>query len=82
MERNIDNLGGVFNKNCCKTNEKWYSLTSYLRKKNGKNKRMFYEWPVWFGDSINVWVLSEKKKRRVDFFYIYSSENVLKIYLS
>ena len=31
---------GVFNGNCCKTNEKWYSLTSCLR------KRMFYEWPV------------------------------------
>ena len=24
---------GVFKKNCCKTNEKWYSLTSYLRKR-------------------------------------------------
>ena len=31
---------GVFNENCCKTNEKWYSLTSYLRKKKGRE--VFY----------------------------------------
>ena len=41
---------GVFNENCCKTNEKWDSLRSYLRKKKGRVV-----------------------------FYIYSSENVLKI---
>ena len=41
MERNIDNLGGVFNEICCKTNEKWYSLTSYLRKKMERIKECF-----------------------------------------
>ena len=33
--------GGVFNKNCCKTYEKWYSLTSYLRKRMERIKECF-----------------------------------------
>ena len=32
---------GVFNENCCKTNEKWYSLTSYLRKRMERIKECF-----------------------------------------
>ena len=32
---------GVFNEICCKTNEKWYSLTSYLRKKMERIKECF-----------------------------------------
>ena len=32
---------GVFNENCCKTNEKWYSLTKYLRKRMERIKECF-----------------------------------------